>query len=65
MTRFITLKVELVKQGKTQRALAKETKISESIISGIVNGRLNANSVEKSLISSALEKPESELFGEQ
>jgi transcriptional regulator with XRE-family HTH domain len=58
----IPLKLALLEEGKSQRALAKETRLSESLLSQIVTGRTNPSRLERVLIAEALQRPASQLF---
>jgi transcriptional regulator with XRE-family HTH domain len=58
----ITFKVAILKSGLSQRELAKESGIHESIISLAVRGRYLLDQEQKKRIAEALDSDEAELF---
>ncbi len=62
MKKPTVLKITLLEEGLTQRALARETGLDEAIISLIATGRYNPDSGQRAKIAKALKKSESEIF---
>ena len=58
------LKMILFEIGVTQRQLARETQIPEAMVSMGINGKYIFAKEEKVRIANAVQKPVSELFGE-
>lgn len=56
------LKLILLKQGMTQRELAKQSGVTESYISLYVRGRMNLSTDQKTRIAEALSMPLNRVF---
>ena len=62
MNRLSRLRIEILKEGITQRELADRSGLAESTISLICNNRYLADPIQRGRISEALGLPESKLF---
>ena len=62
MERNTNLKMAIFKTGMTQRKLADEIGVHESVISGAISGRIVLTGEEKKKIAQALNKKIKELF---
>ena len=62
MTGNADLKLAIFKSGRTQRAIAKEARISENYLSQIVRGRVNPTPKEQQAIAKVLALPVAYLF---
>ncbi len=58
----LPLRLAIILSGKRQKRIAKLTRICESDLSEIVNGRKQASPERRARLARVLGKPESELF---
>ena len=56
------IKFALIEEGKTQRWLAKKTKIPEHYISMVIHGKFVFNEIQRLKVAAALGRDEAELF---
>ena len=63
MKKLTKLKIAILKEGLTQKELARRAQLDESVISLISNGKYIPDQIQRAKIAKALNKRETELFG--
>ncbi len=64
MRKLTKLKIAILREGLTQKELARRAQLDESVISLISNGKYIPDQIQRAKIATALNKNEAELFGE-